>query len=142
MGWLGSWLGGEIGSAPAAAQPTRRGGSPEDRVLLVLQSTFSGADDPEIYLGTSAEAGDAITVAKVATRTLPETGQTLSAAVQAIVQSPTEGVMQSLHLRLVDALLGSTALSVITHEVGPDVFEDQTGDHGVYRRPTTFEVRG
>lgn len=143
MGWLGPWIGGGAGGSPAEpSRPVRRGGSPEDRTLAALQAAFSGEGDPKIYLGTSAVAGDAITVSKVASAILPETGQTLRAAIQAIVQSETEGVMQALHSRLVDALLSAETLSVITHEVGPDVFEDKVGDYGVYRRPTTFEVRG
>ena len=50
--------------------------------------------------------------------------------------------MQALHVRLVEAMLCSPVVSIVTHEVGPDVFEDSVGDYGVYRRPTTFEVRG
>ena len=143
MGWMGPWLGGGGSGAPAAAPAAAGGSGPLDRVLRVLKAEFpEDADEPvATSLAVVTEAGDAVVALQIAEVTVPGTGQTIRVTVQIHAQSDAAAVTRRIHDRALNALFAAPTVSVISHTVGADYFDEETGERGVYRRVATLEIR-
>ena len=141
MAWFGPWFGG-VGELPAAPVTARRVRTPLDRVLQVLQTEFHrDPDGVKVYLGISQSGKTAVTVVKVDGERDAATQQTIRVTVQVMTQSPNQNDLDAVHRRAVNALLDSDIVRVISRVDGAEWFDDQTGKKGVYRKPTTMEVR-
>ena len=141
MGWFGTWFGGSA-ATQAAVVAVRRVRTPLDRVLQVLQAEFHrDPDGIRVYSGISQSGATAVTVVKVDGERDAATQQVIRVTVQVISQSANVNELDRVHRRAVNALLDSDMVKIITRVEGADWFEEGVGKKGVYRRPTTMEVR-
>ena len=140
MSWLGSWLGGGTGSAPAAPVPlSQRPKGALERCLAVLQIEFVD-DDVQPSFGVGTSGGRAVMVLKVDSERLPTTGQSLRISVQVTSQAENLVALSELHDRAMEALRAADTVLIISEEEGADVWDDETAS-GVYRRFSTLEIR-
>ena len=146
MTWMGSWMGG--GGAVAPAAPVRADRRPRNAlewVLFTLQVEFATARDdiPKIPVnfGQGLSGGPGILLIKIDDLTAPGNRQSIRMSMQMLVQHPNQDGLERVHARAMETLEGSDRVHLITVGEGADVFDDETGDNGVFQRATNLVVR-
>ena len=153
MTWMGSWMGGGTGSAPApAVRADRRPRNALEWVLFTLQVEFATARDgiPRIpvSLGQGLSGGPGTLLIKIDDLTAPGNMQSIRMSMQMLVQHPNQDGLERVHEHAICVLEDQEFQKSIRGNVrlisigeGADVFDDETGDRGVFQRATNLVVR-